>query len=228
VIEPPARHAVQVGSPPGEADRYADEDLREVRLTRRFALAAYPVTRADLALARGEAAGPEDPLPAAEVTWADAARYCNWLSQREGLPRSEWCFHDEGRPYPDALDRGGYRLPTEAEWEYACRAGARTSRYYGSDEDLLPQYAHYARRGHVDLQPVGRLKPNDLGLFDMLGLVWEWCLNPVDVGPEAVGVLRGGSAALPARFARCAARLRHPRADSHTSLFGLRVARTLR
>ena len=75
----------------------------------------------------------------------------------------------------DALKRTGYRLPTEAEWEYACRAGAITSRYYGLSIDLLEQYARYQANSQDHAWPCGSLLPNDLGLFDMLGNVYEWC-----------------------------------------------------
>ena len=76
---------------------------------------------------------------------------------------------------PDALRLGGYRLPTEAEWEYACRAGAGTSRYYGASVDLLGQYAWYSATSQDHAWPCGSLLPNELGLFDMLGNVYEWC-----------------------------------------------------
>ena len=77
----------------------------------------------------------------------------------------------------DFLRRTGYRLPTEAEWEYACRAGAMTSRYYGTSVRLLENYAWYVTNVGVPRrpQPCGRLIPNDLGLFDMLGNAREWC-----------------------------------------------------
>jgi formylglycine-generating enzyme required for sulfatase activity len=77
----------------------------------------------------------------------------------------------------DHLERTGYRLPTEAEWEYACRAGARSSRYYGSSLELLPHYAWYFRGVRVQDRtwPVGQKRPNDLGLFDMYGGILEWC-----------------------------------------------------
>ena len=78
----------------------------------------------------------------------------------------------------DVLQRTGYRLPTEAEWEYACRAGAVTSRYYGHSLDLLGTYAWYQANSRDHAWPCGSLLPNDLGLFDMLGNVYEWCQEP--------------------------------------------------
>ena len=75
----------------------------------------------------------------------------------------------------DALKQPGYRLPTEAEWEYACRAGTMTSRYYGRSVKLLEKYAWYLANSQDHAWPCGRLLPNELGLFDMLGNVYEWC-----------------------------------------------------
>jgi formylglycine-generating enzyme required for sulfatase activity len=138
----------------------------------------------------------------------------------------------ERRPQVTALKAnylrlGGYRLPTEAEWEYACRAGAVTSRYYGETEELLPQYGWYlensGRGGRT--RPVGSKKPNDLGLFDMHGNVFTWCQDsywdyPAPKGGEVIDdkeaiirvlsrttrVLRGGSFFDQASFVRCANR----------------------
>ena len=87
----------------------------------------------------------------------------------------------------DFRKRSGYRLPTEAEWEYVCRAGAVTSRYYGGSRRLLPRYAWYLQNSpKTQASPCGRLKPNELGLFDLLGNVYEWCQDqkhvPADEG----------------------------------------------
>ena len=126
---------------------------------------------------------PDPKGPMNHVSWYHAAAYCNWLSQQEGLPKDQWCYlpneqkkYDKGMKVPaDFLQRKGYRLPTEVEWEYASRAAAMTSRHYGLSVDLLEQYARYQANSHNHAWPCGSLMPNDLGLFDTLGNVYEWC-----------------------------------------------------
>src|SRR5262249_45059949 len=117
----------------------------------------------------------------------EAAAYCNWLSKEEGIPEDQWCYlRNDSEKYekgmtvrPNYLSLRGYRLPTEAEWEYTCRAGAVTARFYGETDELLPKYAWYAKNSRDRwLRPVGTLKPNDLGLFDMHGNDYEWCQDP--------------------------------------------------
>jgi eukaryotic-like serine/threonine-protein kinase len=114
--------------------------------------------------------------------WYTAAEYCNWLSEQEGIPGDQWCYEPGAGGYvegmripPDVLRRTGYRLPTEAEWEYACRSGTITARPYGLTTDLLGRYAWYQANTQDHAWSCGSLLPNDLGLFDMLGNVYEWC-----------------------------------------------------
>jgi serine/threonine protein kinase/formylglycine-generating enzyme required for sulfatase activity len=146
----------------------------------------------------------------------------------------------------DYLQLVGYRLPTEAEWEYACRAGAVTSRYYGETEELLPQYGWYSKNSGDRTRPVGLKKPNDLGLFDMHGNVWQWCQEsyqdypaPQDgealedkddsliINPSTSRRLRGGAVTIRAGLVRSARRSGLAPADRNPNV-GFRPARTFR
>ena len=157
-----------------------------VRIPRSFAVGTKEVTNEQFDRFRGPAVpGKEDDarknLPPVSMSWYDAARYCRWLSERENIPSEEMCYPPldqirEGmKPIPDYLHRKGYRLPTEPEWEYACRAGVPGSRYFGNEEKSVRHYAWTVLSADGHPWPAGLLKPNDLGLFDSLGNVCEWC-----------------------------------------------------
>jgi serine/threonine protein kinase/formylglycine-generating enzyme required for sulfatase activity len=250
-----------MGSPPGEANR--DEGERPIvkHIPRTFAVATTPVTRAqfypflrDLRWKHPYTRkfSPDAECPAIGMNWFKAAAYCRWLSEREGIPEDQMCFPPipdikEGMQLPaDYLSRTGYRLPTEAEWEYACRAGAVTARYYGTAEEILRYYGWYGANAQVQTHPVGLLKPNDFGLFDMHGNIWQWCqergiwsrpwegkpLREDREDPDPVvelhgRPLRGGGFYDHPSFLRCSARVNN-RPYLIDDNFGFRVARTVR
>jgi formylglycine-generating enzyme required for sulfatase activity len=181
-----------MGSPESEKDRFKSEGPQHrVRITRPFYLGQYPVTLgeflkfyhdADYKLEierdrkgdfgfmsdagktsdkRPWAPGFEngDDHPAVFVSWNDAAAFCQWLSKKEGRQ---------------------YRLPTEAQWEYACRAGSTTAFCFGDDEKDLDDYGWYDGNGGHGTKAVGKKKPNAWGVYEMHGCVWQWCADWYD------------------------------------------------
>ncbi len=197
VIEGPVEF--RMGSPPTETERTpGSEPPRRFTIPRSFAIATKEVTKeqfqrflklAKITIDRYQLSpsflnkfSPDPDGPWIGPDWYTAAHYCNWLSEQEGLSRDQWCYlangsgaYAEGMSIPaNVLDRRGYRLATEAEWEYACRAGAVTSRYHGSSIALLDAYAWYQANTKEHAWGCGSLLPNDLGLFDMLGNEFEW------------------------------------------------------
>ncbi|MFC1634677.1 formylglycine-generating enzyme family protein [Planctomycetota bacterium] len=108
--------------------------------------------------------------PVEQVRWSDAVRYCNARSKLEGL---QPCY--DLNTWQCNFDADGYRLPTEAEWEYACRAGTTRAYFFGDDPAKLKDYAWFEQNSGSKPRPVGQKRPNQWGLYDMHGNVWEWC-----------------------------------------------------
>jgi formylglycine-generating enzyme required for sulfatase activity len=243
-----------MGSPPTENPRRDDEAWHTRHIGRSFALAATPVTRELFLrfmpeLAQGESKrSPTPECPMGGVLWAEAAAYCNWLSKQEGIPEDQWCYEvvgEELKAKDNCLSLTGYRLPTEAEMEYATRAGTTTSRYFGESADYLPKYAWFEGNSQDRTWPVGSLKPNDFGFFDMLGNVYCWChecyrpylapnengvvdddnLQPVTDITDRI-VLRGGAYCNQSGTLRCATRF-SALSNYRNDFFGLRPARTM-
>ena len=171
----------------GSARGYDGErPAHEVALSHGFHLGIYPVTQAEYERVVGwnpsRLKGPKRPVE--QVSWDDARAFCRKLSVSEGVE---------------------YRLPTEAEWEFACRAGTTTEYCFGDDEDRLTEYAWFDGNSNRTTHDVGQKKANAWGIHDILGNAWEWCQSLYkpypyraddgreDLGAEGRRVLRGGS-----------------------------------
>jgi formylglycine-generating enzyme required for sulfatase activity len=252
-----------MGSPESDRERDQDDDDETphgTRINRRFAIATKEVSvqqyqrfqesprthQLPSVRSNPDPGGPKD-----GPAWYYAAAYCNWLSRQEGLqecyaPNAKGEYAEGMTCVEGFLERSGYRLPTEAEWEYACRAGALTSRYYGGSAALLERYAWYLGHSLERAQHCGQLQPNDLGLFDMLGNVYEWCQDKYEIYPKSdhnmtdndiksyssiididYRLLRGGAFTSVAAYVRAAYRLGYAPAGRNPN-FGFRPARTYR
>jgi sulfatase modifying factor 1 len=150
----------------------ANTPIQTVEVTRPFYIADREITVSQFNQFLSEESEAENAeLPVGSVSWGQAIEFCNWLSEKEGL---ELCYQDEGESRQWIAEANGYRLPTEAEWEYACRANAETEFFIGDDDVLLGAYAVFRA---ADALPAGSKSPNRLGLFDTAGSICEWCFD---------------------------------------------------
>ena len=200
-----------MGSTIGDLD---EQPVHKVAITKAFYIGVCEVTQGQWKAVMSDAPShfKGDSRPVEQISWNDAREFCRRLSAKEGVE---------------------YRLPTEAEWEYACRAGTATELYWGGQWDDTLSWVGPPTGGET--KPVGTKPANPWGLHDMIGNVWEWCedaYGPYDgadqTDPEATEgdkrVCRGGGAYAVWRYARCAARGNGPPDDKDYHL-GFRVVR---
>jgi len=224
VLIPPGEFVM--GTPPEEVDRDEDEPLHRVTIDRAFYLGETEVT-----VAQWKTLMVDDPLdedhaqpdaPMNDITWHSAKQFVSLLNAR---------------------GEGGWRLPSEAEWEYACRAGTTTAFSFGDNlttdqANYLSEYPYAGapkRKSRKQTVPVRSLPANAFGLYEMHGNVWEWCedlyfVDPRSTqgasGPGGPRVIRGGSFESPGQFLRSGYRDGYP-PNSSGPKYGMRLAKTI-
>ena len=217
-----------MGSPESEKRRDKNETQHDVTISKDYYLGVYEVTQAQYekvmgknpSYFQGAVVGNENSdLPVENVSWDEAVKFCKKLSD---LPEEK----KAGREY---------RLPTEAEWEYACRAGSKTAYSFDDEEGLLPEYGWFSRNSSHRTHTVGLLEPNAWGLYDMHGNVWEWCSDWYEEYPKGAvsdptgpkegsyRVDRGGGFGLEAAYCRSGVRSRID-PSARRSILGFRLA----
>jgi formylglycine-generating enzyme required for sulfatase activity len=249
-----------IGSVEDEPDRDKDEARHAVRLTRRFAILDREITWRELITFSPLYANFMQQLDAklmdagAGAHWYDSVGFCRWLGAQMGLsesdqayqaaesldtekyprepdPRANWA----PRNWPADLDRRGFRLPTESEWEVACRAGARTAYEYGSEVSLLGRFGWFTENSGKHVHPPKELRPGVRGLFDVHGNLFEWThdwfgdftseavADPLGVEGGSSRVNRGGGWIIAA--ANCRTAIRNPYQPTfRSSNHGFRLA----
>ena len=209
--------------PDSKREWFDDEQPQHpVKITRPFFLGTHPVTQCQYKAIMGSTPSRfkgSDDRPVENVSWLDAVSFCNKLSEKD--KRTPF-YRIKGTDLAD-MGGNGYRLPSEAEWEYACRAGSATLFPFGDDAGKLGEHAWYSSNSELMTHEVGQKLPNAWGLYDLLGNVWEWCADwydenyyassPAADPPGASGVsarvFRGGSWNFDARFCRPASGLKY-------------------
>ncbi|MBT5709177.1 formylglycine-generating enzyme family protein [Verrucomicrobia bacterium] len=215
--------SVKLGSPDSESGRFLDEGPQhQVEIEHGYWLSKHEVTQSEFENIMGfnpsRAAG-SPKAPVETVTWFEAVTYCQRLTEQARNSNS----------LPDGYE---YRLPTEAEWEYACRAGTETAYSFGDDAKDLSLYGWWSNNSGATPSQVGLLRPNPWGLYDMHGNVFEWCLTEYKAYPGGeirslkidYRAIRSGAFICPLEILRSACRFESAPSKSGSWLTGFRVA----
>ena len=227
-----------MGSPASEDGRFDSEQRHEVVISRPFLAGKHEVTQGLWKAVMGSNPSRFDrcgeDCPVEKVSWHDAVAFCNRLSEREGLTPA---YRISGDNVTWDRSARGYRLPTEAEWEYACRAGTATRFHTGDADSDLGRAGWYDENSGGKTHPAGGKRPNAWGLHDMHGNVWEWCwdwygdypertvTDPAGPSGGSYRVYRGGSWNYDARNCRSAFRRGAP-PGRRNDKFGFRLFRS--
>jgi formylglycine-generating enzyme required for sulfatase activity len=232
----------QMGNTGAYSGYSGEKPVRSVTISRDFLMSTYEITQKQYEEVMGT--NPSyfkgENLPVERVSWYDAVEYCNKLSEMEGL---EKCYSGSGDNIVCDWDANGYRLPTEAEWEYAAKAGTITDFYNGNLTNAictpidanLDNIGWYCGNGNNKTQEVGKKAPNAFGLYDMSGNVLEWCwdwyanysggTDPKGPAGGSNRVCRGGSWNFNADYCRSANRNNSRNVDNRYTDIGFRVVR---